>query len=419
MGRFNRFRTRISHIKQKLTPSTNQVLLVAVGLIFVYSRAEGEAVPYFLFYALAGVLALAWVWSFETARRLQYSSSLITGRSQVGHNCSLDVKVLNPFFLSIPWLELQLKFPREFKLAYGDEKLVLAMSPRETRSFTYRLVCCKRGYYQLGSANLRTGDIFGIFVRDRKVVAPRTIIVYPKIIHLDRVGIPALQSLGNTYCLRAASEDLTGPTGARRYHHGDPLNRIHWRATARTGQLQVKEYDMHTTAEVGIFLDLFAASYADCPEEILETAVTLTASVAELFHRQRVRYGLIANGKTLFVQPPSRETGQLLKTLEHLALATSGGNYGLSQTALLESRNFVVGTTLIFITSTITAELTGALRVLKQRGFGIAILQVGFKQHKDVNLTGITLIEGISEENMAKVLGGVTNAGRSGPGYPA
>lgn len=411
MNKIGRVAPWIKKIKERFTPSTSRVLLIGVLAVFLYSKAEGDSLPSFMFYSLAGVLLTAWIWTVQGVKRLKYTIKMETVRSQVGESFFLEAEVTNQFFLPIPWLELNIQVPPGFNLEYGNKVVVFDLSPREKRTVHYELVCGRRGAYDFGAAVIHMGDLFGIFVREISFQASNKLIVYPKIIPLEGLAIPNFQNMGATFTLRAANEDLTGPTGTRRYVSGDPLNRIHWRATARTGQLRVKEYDLHTSAEVCIFLDLAADSYAG-EEETLETGITCAASIANFCFYNRLRYGLVINSSDIYVQPTSRDAGQLLKTLEHLALAKAGEGYLFAQSILLESRSFVPGTTFILITPKIDDKLTEVINLLRRRGYGSLVVQIGPAEEMVKLLEGIRCLSGVNELNLSRKLGGDQVVGR-------
>lgn len=411
MNKIRRVAPRIKKVKERFTPSTSRVLFIGVLALFLYSKVEGDSLPSFMFYSLAGVLLTGWIWTVLAVKRLKYTVKMETVRSQVGKSFFLEAEVINQFFLPIPWLELNIQVPPGFNLEYGNKVVVVDLSPHEKRTVNYKLVCGRRGAYDFGAAVIRTGDLFGIFVREISFQASNKLIVYPKIIPLKGLVIPNFQNMGTTFTLRAANEDLTGPTGTRRYASGDPLNRIHWRATARTGQLQVKEYDLHTSAEVGVFLDLAADSYAG-EEETLETGITCAASIANFCFCNRLRYGLVINSSDRYVQPTSRNAGQLLKTLEHLALAKVGRGYSFAQSTLLGSRSFVPGTTFILITPKIDDQLTGVIKLLRRRGYGSVVVQIGPAQEPVKLLEEIRCLSGVNELNLSRKLGGDQVVGR-------
>jgi len=61
---------------------------------------------------------------------------------------------------------------------------------------------------------------------------------------------------GHSLLSRADSTDDSSGYDVRPYAPGDSFNRIHWRSTARLGEIQVKEFDLEQTADVWIFVDL-------------------------------------------------------------------------------------------------------------------------------------------------------------------
>jgi uncharacterized protein (DUF58 family) len=93
-------------------------------------------------------------------------------------------------------------------------------------------------------------------------------------------------------------EDPTRIAGVRAYEKGDPLNRIHWRATARTGQLQSKVYEPSCIAGASLVLDFHQASFAvsDALKRV-ELAVTTAASLANALYQMGEQVGLLTNGR--------------------------------------------------------------------------------------------------------------------------
>ena len=76
-------------------------------------------------------------------------------------------------------------------------------------------------------------------------------------------------------------EDPTRIAGVRRYEAGDPLNRVHWRATARTGVLHSKVYEPSTVVGVTLLLDFHIAAHDPRHEPVRsELAITAAASIA-------------------------------------------------------------------------------------------------------------------------------------------
>ena len=162
----------------------------------------------------------------------------------------------------------------------------------------YQLLCHRRGYFQLGPTVLETGDLFGLHRRYRVGKHPNYLMVYPKIIPLQGFDIASRRPIGEVKMSYRLYEDPTRIAGIRRYEIGDPLNRIHWRASARTGQLHSKTYEPTTVAGVTLLLQFHEEAYDKAQEPVRsELAITAAASIAYAVQQMGQQIGLISNGR--------------------------------------------------------------------------------------------------------------------------
>jgi uncharacterized protein (DUF58 family) len=131
----------------------------------------------------------------------------------------------------------------------------------------YRLPSVPRGRYEFEGAEVVIEDPFGL----QRVVVPLgeagTLVVYPRLAELDRLfsetGAQALE--GKRMLLRRPSGfDLHS---VREYVEGESLRRVHWRSTARRGQLMVKELEDAPRDETAVVLDTDATSVAGSPPD--------------------------------------------------------------------------------------------------------------------------------------------------------
>ena len=274
-------------------------VLLLLGLVFKL----GPLV--YAMYALLSVLLvsrfLAWVWIDRlTASRECNSSSL-----HIGESASITVTVVNSGGLKVPWLLLEDSLPLEAlsqqppRLQVHGRTLFLTQMPAGgEKSFCYEVQFLMRGYYQLGPLLLETGDLFGLHRRYRIVTAPHCVLVYPKVIPLEGYDIASRRPIGEVRISHRLFEDPTRIGGVRPYQIGDPLNRLHWRATARTGQLHSKVYDPSCVAGATLVLDFHASiSKLKNPHYRAELAVTTAASIANAIYQMDEQVGLITNGR--------------------------------------------------------------------------------------------------------------------------
>ena len=273
--------------------------LLVVGLVFQLGHLV------YGMYALLGVLLvsryLAWAWTVH----LSATRSCERDAVQIGEAVTVNVTVFNLGKLPVPWLLIEDSLPLEAlrqhppRLQVKDRTLMLAqMKTGSQETLSYEAKFLMRGYYQFGPLLLESGDLFGLHRRYRVTTAPHCVLVYPKVVPLEGYDIASRRPVGEVRMSHRLFEDPTRIAGVRPYERGDPLNRIHWRATARTGALHSKIYEPSCVAGATLLLDFHAASFAvkNAPYRS-ELAITATASLANAVYQMGEQVGLITNGR--------------------------------------------------------------------------------------------------------------------------
>lgn len=120
----------------------------------------------------------------------------------------------------------------------------------------YSLTALRRGEQRLGPVYLTLSDPFGLFVHQERVDDTTTVLVLPRPIVLPRwswEGGGRGRLIAST--MRGRRGEGTDWHGVRPYTPGDPLRRIHWRATARHGNWHVKEFEVSQLAPAVLALE--------------------------------------------------------------------------------------------------------------------------------------------------------------------
>jgi uncharacterized protein (DUF58 family) len=243
-----------------------------------------------------------------------------------------------------------------------------AIGPYQSLIRTYRVKGLQRGVYTLGPAQVATADPFGLFPQQSTMGGRLEIIVYPHIYEPEEIGIPFREAMGNLVTRRTLFEDPTLIAGSREYQPGDPLRRVHWKATARTGEMQVRVSDPSTTAQLMLVLNLntFQQLWHGVDPDRMEAVIDVAASFAVWALDRDFAVGLRSNGiyagsdETPRVAPSAnpRQTAHLL---EHLARLSFSGQFAPEYVLLDESRRLRQGSTILFITSILTPALITVL----------------------------------------------------------
>ncbi|MDO4557744.1 MAG: DUF58 domain-containing protein [Planctomycetia bacterium] len=155
-----------------------------------------------------------------------------------------------------------------------------------------------RGYFQIGPLLLETGDLFGLYRRFRVLTHPQYLMVHPDFSPLTDYDITSPRPIGEVRIVHSLFDDPTRICGVRPYQYGDPLRRIHWRATARTGSLHSKMYEPSIVAGATVILDFLSAHYEEIEGEARgELAVTMAASLVHALAQRNEEIGLVTNGR--------------------------------------------------------------------------------------------------------------------------
>ncbi len=149
------------------------------------------------------------------------------------------------------------------------------------REVEYPLLGRVRGRFRTGPLLVRTTDPFGLVRLDRRFVATSEVMITPQVVPLT--ALRASGGAGSTGDARPHKIGVIGQDDAlvREYRQGDDVRRIHWRSTARLGDLMVRREEQAWDPSASIVLDSRARAHAGPGmHSSLEWAISAAASVA-------------------------------------------------------------------------------------------------------------------------------------------
>src|SRR5215813_7145013 len=222
--------------------------------VLSYLAAQGTGIRLFfhLFYLLLALLALSYLWAWSNLRGLHVQRETFTHRTQVGEQARERITIRNIWPLPKLWVELR----DHSDMPQHGSGFVTYLPAHDRRRWVARTPCTMRGKYTLGPATLISGDPFGIFRLERPVPGSSEVLVYPRTTSLPGFSLPSAELPGGQDVKSRAFHVTPNVSTIREYQPGDSFNRIHWRSTARIGQLMVKEFELDPTADVYIVLDM-------------------------------------------------------------------------------------------------------------------------------------------------------------------
>ncbi len=361
--------------------------VLLAGLALTLGWTTGAAA-----FSWVGYLMLAaWLVGLVLARLGEKSvvtdRQLSVDRIPYGGEVTVQITTANRGWAPILWLVASESLPAGLPMT-GLRGRVGPLAGGDSFSFRYTLQGARRGYYELGPIMLRTGDIFGLAQRERAAGGSAKLIVFPKILPITHARLPSRRPTAEVRSRQRVLEDPTQIIGIRPYQHGDGLRRVHWRATAHTGRLQSKLFEVSSQIENMIILNLRRADYPGNPadaQEAAELAVTAAASIAHHVLDRRQRVGLLALGRDpaeegkggLIRVRPNREREQLTAILSALGRLELGPSESLSTVLAREKEELPWGTAILLITPELAPESLTAALDLRSSGFDVHAIIVG------------------------------------------
>lgn len=333
---------------------------------------------------LAALITVALLWNRYSTQSIVYRRKWHYRRGFPNETTTARIEIENRKRLPLSWLRVTDPWPmpvapeEQDALAYSgvhNEGLLvslLSLRAHEKVVRTYKILFRERGIYQIGPASVESGDFFGLFTNQADQASVDNLTVFPELLPLDDIKVVTDDPFGTKKAQRRLFEDPNLPMGIRAYQPDDEFRKIHWPATARTGQLQVKVYQP-VSSQVTVFclnvrtsLHPWIGTYPELLERLIRVCATLVYHAAENGHS----VGLLSNGCLAHAdQPfrilPGRSPNQVGMLLQALAAVTPY-NTGEFEPFLIQSMKHIpFGATLIILTGIVTPELAKTLLQLK------------------------------------------------------
>ena len=254
----------------------------------------------------------------------------------------------------------------------------------ERISWEYRLSCSERGFFRIGPARVESGDLFGFYSSEMTVPDHDYVLVYPRVIPLPELGLPAWRPLGEVTAGISIFQDPSRPSGIRDYQRGDPLKIVDWKASAKHGSLQVRTYEPSSkiTLVMVVVVETTARYWEGYSPTHLENVITTAASVASYAAEHQYSLGMFSNGTPILSErpmkiSPSAAPEQLTLILEALATVRPLAIGPMPAQLAEHARRFPTGATLAVIVAFVQPELVEEIGNLKRQGYRLVVLYVG------------------------------------------
>jgi uncharacterized protein (DUF58 family) len=247
----------------------------------------------------------------------------------------------------------------------GEQRHILRRFGRTLR-IDYTLPRVARGRYAFEDVRAYLSDPFGL---QRVVVtlpSAGALLVYPRLVRLERLfsdGAAGIRDGRRLLLHRPAGFELHS---VREYVQGESLRTVHWRSTARRGELMVKELEDTPRDEIAVLLDADARAVAG---ESFDVQVRAGGSILEAYVRRGRRALLVVNGAERVAQHVRSSESDWRRALELLAAAEPNGRVPVASLLGEEAGAAARALELTVVSARIDAKLVDCLvdRALSRR----------------------------------------------------
>lgn len=344
--------------------------------------------------ATTGVLlvAAAFAWT-AVSRRVEVERAVIPTRVVRGDTAEAQVTLTN----STRWPIWSLLAHDQVGAHIVEARLPTVAAGQSNRG-GYELPTTRRGITTVGPLHIVRDDPLGLVRRARQVGNTETLWVYPKIYPLTPLPAGRQRDLeGPTH--DGASGSITFHT-LREYVVGDDLRLVHWRSTARTGTLMVRQQADPSQPQADLVLDTNRLAYLD--EESFESAVEAVASLVAASTGRRFPVRLHAGTTHLTAAAGVGSSADGASgLLDHLTTVETTKEAPLGPIASRLARG-PGGHSLVVVTGTATPAEMAAIEALRHRYSAMAIVRFDDRRAPGVTWAdGLTTVHAPSAERFA------------------
>ncbi len=322
------------------------------------------------FWLLVGAADL--VWALVVAAQTAVLYAFRPGNYTAGDPLEVELQIANDGWLYAPTLHL--RDGPECALGFGTglrpERYSL---PPLARLELRRTLPARRGQYRLGPVELGAEGPFGLFSWVRDVYSEREITVLPRLQPLPFWPLEQAEAYGRAVRNRSPYPDPTLVVSTRPMLPGDSPRRIHWKRTARTGSLQVREVEPSSGGFGLVVLDLWGPGYGRGHDgRALDAAAEIAAAVGHAILRSGATLSFLGTAKSPLRLDRIRGAHAMGQLLDALATAEADGVRSLRDWLPAVAAEVPSRAVVVLVTPTAASGWASDLPRIQARGATVA-----------------------------------------------
>ncbi len=256
------------------------ILAAAIVAAGTFASFYGGNIPYALFYLTLLIPVVSLLYTVYVYLRVKVYQKIDSVVLVKGEASGYTFRVANEDFLS--YQNLKINFFTGLSTVEGaEQRMNYCLLPGESVSMETQLRCHFRGVYNVGARSIEITDLFNLFKLSYPIRSRNSVTVLPRKVRLANLNILPLDEDSKNVLFRTRAKDEELDIEMRKYVPGDSRRLLHWKATARRGELMSRQYTENTKLGVLLCMDLSPSGLndwmerAETEDKIVESAIAI------------------------------------------------------------------------------------------------------------------------------------------------
>lgn len=247
-------------------------------ILYLFSIAVvnsyGGRVPYLLFYLLTALLVCCVLQIVIIALSMKVRLHIENASVIKNEDVHLGVIIENRTFFYYPYLKIEILNSDNIEIEMSELRCI-SVGAKEKKDIAVTVKCKYRGEYDVTLQYIEIYDFLNLFSWKKKLNDKKVITVYPKVAGIRCLGLNESPDDNAQELSDKNQGDGITVSDLRLYVLGDSMKKIHWKVSARTGELYVKNFETTIEARNVIILDLRPIDDIAFEDKIVEIGASI------------------------------------------------------------------------------------------------------------------------------------------------
>lgn len=363
--------------------------IVLLLLTLAYAYLDGSVFAYSLFYSTLLSLIISLGYLIYIRRKIAIEIRFNKDKLYTKEFCEFTIIIKNYSILPIPYIQIFNKTLSDFEKKFKSDAVILEGD--KNKRIKGELYFDIRGIYSFEVTEIVMKDFLYIFTTNFILKNSKNISVYPKVYSLIPKVFDGYNEMITVNSNRKNVEDESAVRDIRRYRIGDSLRNIHWKLSAKYGELYIKNFDYNSGERCSILLNMNKLDSIEndiLEEKSIELCVALVNYLQNKGMKTKVHIKNEEN-RNFYIE----KRGDFIELMEYFLLHKSNGK-GKFESFIYDSLNALDNDTLVIITAALTEDQARAIISIRRIGYNLELIYV------NVDFKDLSLLQQLKENDI-------------------